>query len=655
MNFVPSHCVGLILTLWLSLPALALEQAQHPLDPLSELELLTAVSVLQAEGHVAAATRFVSISLDPPAKEAVLAWEPDMEPTRRAFVVLKQGTRTFEARVDLAAKRLDDWREVPGAMSSILLTEEWISAREVVKSHPAWRLALEKRGLAQAEDVVCVPMTVGRFRDPEVEGRRLVKVVCFDGRGARNFWTRPIEGLVATVDLEERRVIAIHDSGPIPIPGVGGDLGRDAVGKIRSSLPPFRQTRPMGAGFRVDGHLVHWQGWRFHHRSHHRVGPVVSLVHFRDGERWRPILYEGAVAELFVPYMDADEAWFFRTFMDAGEYGLGRLLLELEPDRDCPADAAFFPAVFTNESGGLDLRERASCLFERRIGDSAWRHSEAEHQQTEVRHRTELVLRAIPVVGNYDYVLDWVFLEDGTLRVDVTSSGVLQIKGVSQAKANSDAESQEDATGMLVAPHSLAVNHDHFFSFRLDLDVDGPRNRLVIDALRLVENPAGSHFRALWKLEPRAIGGEADARLRIDLEHPALWRVASSDRRSPLGHRTSYQVVPDANARNLLPEGAPSQRGAGFTQHHLWVTPYRMDERYAGGAYPNQAAADDGLSHWTRANRRILDTDIVVWYTLGFHHAPRPEDWPVMPSIRKGFSLRPFGFFTRNPALDLAD
>jgi primary-amine oxidase len=31
----------------------------------------------------------------------------------------------------------------------------------------------------------------------------------------------------------------------------------------------------------------------------------------------------------------------------------------------------------------------------------------------------------------------------------------------------------------------------------------------------------------------------------------------------------------------------------------------------------------------------------------------RPEDWPVMPVEYCGFLLSPFGFFDRNPALDV--
>jgi len=93
----------------------------------------------------------------------------------------------------------------------------------------------------------------------------------------------------------------------------------------------------------------------------------------------------------------------------------------------------------------------------------------------------------------------------------------------------------------------------------------------------------------------------------------------------------------------------------GFIGHHLWVTPYHPDERYAAGAYPNQSRGGDGLPRWTSADRPIENTDIVLWYTLNFHHVVRTEDWPVMSVVWKGFELRPFHFFDRNPAIDLPD
>jgi primary-amine oxidase len=146
---------------------------------------------------------------------------------------------------------------------------------------------------------------------------------------------------------------------------------------------------------------------------------------------------------------------------------------------------------------------------------------------------------------------------------------------------------------------------------------------------------------------------EEDAQLQMMMEHPALWRVINPNVKGPLGYPVGYEIQPGHNAVSLLTEDDYPQRRAGFINHHLWVTPYRAEERYAAGDYPTQSHGGDGLPSWTKGNRPIENTDIVAWYTLGFHHVPRPEDWPVMPVAWHEFELRPFDFFQKNPALDL--
>jgi len=49
----------------------------------------------------------------------------------------------------------------------------------------------------------------------------------------------------------------------------------------------------------------------------------------------------------------------------------------------------------------------------------------------------------------------------------------------------------------------------------------------------------------------------------------------------------------------------------------------------------------------------IDGADIVLWHTFGPTHFPRPEEWPVTPVTRCGFTLKPTGFFGRNPTLDV--
>ena len=139
----------------------------------------------------------------------------------------------------------------------------------------------------------------------------------------------------------------------------------------------------------------------------------------------------------------------------------------------------------------------------------------------------------------------------------------------------------------------------------------------------------------------------------IRLDQPAMWIFENPDVRGPLGHPTGYELMPGQTAASLLDPDDGVQRVGAFSAHQLWVTPYRADETYASGVYPTSSKGTDGLAVWTQANRPIENTDIVAWYTLGFHHMPRSEDWPVMPVMWHDFVIRPYDFFPQNPVLTL--
>lgn len=643
----------LVVALALSAPTARAQSPGHPLDPLTAPEYWAAYDAIRASGRTDDKTRFATVRLKPPPKAEVLAWKPGQAFRREAFATLVQAGKTIEAVVDVAGMRVVSWREVPGAHAGPTDAESEAMAA-LVKEDPEFVAALRKRGITDLATLDCWGISPGYFGRPEERDRRLQQVFCYDRHGVFNSGSRPIEGLSALVDASEAKVLRIIDTGAVAIPKGPVDYDPASVGRTREVPAPLSLEQPLGPSFRVDGQQVSWQNWRFHFRIEARRGVVISEVRYQDGEQLRPILYEGGLSELFVPYMDPALGWYNLTYLDLGDYGSGGLPRPLQARAECPDNAIYFDSLVANDRGMPQQVSRSACLFERLGGEVAWTHR--ERGITEARARRDLVLRWAATIGNYDYVFDWLFRQDGSLEGVVGATGIVVVKAVrgrsAADQAGRPADQRDDAYGRFVAENSVAVNHDHFFCFRLDLDVDGPQNSFVVDRLQTRRLPEDNPRRSVWVVESRTAARESQARLSLH-DSEGYWRVLNPSRLGPLGYPTSYQIRPGHSASSLLlPEDYP-QRRAGFTGHALWMTPQRDEEVYAAGEYTPQSRGDDGLPAWTSADRPIENTDIVAWYTLGMHHVVRAEDWPVMPTIWHSFEIRPFDFFARNPALDL--
>jgi primary-amine oxidase len=624
--------------------------APHPLDPLTQDELVTTFTVLKRAGHVNDQTRFVFVSLREPDKAAVLKWTPGTSATRETFVTIKQGNQTVEAIVDVSRAKLVSWREIKGVQPALLIYDELNSLNDIVRADPGWQSAMRKRGFEKFDKIACMPFSAGYFGVAEEEGHRLVRAECYDGGSAINYWGRPIEGVIATVDLNQHRVVKLVDTGIVPVPREPAEYDAKSIESTRARLKPITIEQPQGPDFTVNGSQVNWDRWKFRIRMDPRLGIVVSTVSFNDGGRDRSIMYEGHLADIFVPYMDPTPGWYFRTYMDAGEYGAGKLASSLVPGSDCPAGSYFFNDWMADERGAPQPRSRIACLFERNDGVIAWRHWDFITNQTESRPGRELVLRWIATVGNYDYIFDWTFQQDGTIRVAVGATGIDETKG-EVSRHHSGSSGADDAYGNFIADNLVGVNHDHFFCFKLDVDVDGTRNSFETVGLKKIRDEHALR-KSMWVSRAGIVKREADAKLNIDPKNPALWRVVNPNVSDAMGYPVGYELIPAPQTSDLLDADDYPRKRAGFADYQLWVTPYTT-EQTAAGRYPNQSHGGDGLPAWTRENRSIENTDLVLWYTIGFDHLPVTEDWPILPTMWHEFELRPRGFFAHSPVIDL--
>ncbi|HET7433326.1 MAG TPA: hypothetical protein VFN10_01300 [Thermoanaerobaculia bacterium] len=640
--------------------------ATHPLEPLTADEHAAAYAIVRA--HFAAtsglphdALLFPFIALHEPAKAFVRGWTGGDFPRNATVHVLHPSSnRLWIVTVDLRAQRVTDIELAPAGTQAAVTAEEYVIADELVHDYAPWQDAMRERGVDPADVYVDVwapgdqelPASVIASL-PHGTNTRLLRALAFlrggsvddyDADAPQNPYDRPIEGVVVTIDMNARRVVHMTNS---VVRRVSTESGNAPT--RRTGLKPIRLVQPNGSGFAVDGRLVKWQNWQFYVVLHPREGLVLYDVRYDDHGRIRPIAYRLSLSEIYVPYGVADENWSWRTAFDVGEYNLGNFAQTLEPYRDVPENTYFFDGVFGSDTGPSDDNPTGTFEMPHTVGmyerDNGilWTRTDPSNAERDTRGRRDLVVTWNAWIGNYIYGFDWVFGEDGTIGVNVALTGTTLNRGAGDEDEVTAPVVAVDENGTRVS----APNHQHFFSFRLDLDVDGTNNSVAESSVQHIVTPGFKN--AFGPVEVELMQeGYRDA----DPFAARQWEVRSTSATNRTGSHTAYAI--ETNGALAVPmssyDYAPLLRAA-FASHAFWATRFHDGEHYAAGNFPNQGAAGEGLVAFT-SPAEPLSGDVVVWPTIGFTHVPRPEDYPVMPTESIGFELVPHGFFDQNPALD---
>ena len=619
----------------------------HPLDPLSADEVARAVAVVRQAPGLSDRLRVVSVELREPAKSAYLAWQQSGGTLpREAFCVVldNERRRGVEVLVSLDENRLVSATDLPEGVQAAIHVEEFVAVAAAVRADPRYIEAVRKRGI-DPDSVHVEAWSSGTFEPGSARQARAISWLRRDDHGD-NPYSRPLYGLVAVVDLHDMAVLRVDDHAPgtPPPSGEGGDY-RDGGGRpYRTDLRPIEITQPEGPSYVLDGRRLQWQGWDLRIGFHPREGLVLHDIGYVDAGERRSICHRASIAELVIPYGDPNPTVHFKNVFDTGEYGMGPLTNSLELGCDCLGEVTYLDGVTNTWTGEPRVIRNAICIHEE-DQNLLWKHTDDHSGRVDRARSRRLVISSIATVGNYEYAFFWHLYQDASIEFEVRLTGIVHTAGwISDSRS----------------PYSLPLgegivtsNHQHFFCARLDLDIDGPAN-VACDIEAVCEpwgdgNPDGSAFRPDRLTYER----ESQARRSVSPDTARRFRVENRGRRNRIGDPVAYELVPGENVRPMQQADSPVRERARFLDHHVWVTPYRPDERYPAGQYPNQAADGDGLPRWTAADRNLIDEDLVLWYVFGAHHFPRLEDWPVMPVVRCGFQLRPVGFFDRNPALDV--
>lgn len=559
-----------------------IEAVKHPLNSLTEQEIQKTVDIIRANKADEKNLRFSDLRLHQPDKTAV--WDSvlngkNFREERRADFTLLKGNSVIEGQVNLQTNQLTQWNVLKNTFGMVLL-DDFVGIQEIIKNSPEYAKALKKRGINDVSKVVGTPLTVGYFggTDKLDKELRILKVVSYLDVGDDNYWAHPIENLVAVVDLDKKSVVSIEEGSIIPVPMTPRPYdGRD---KNLVTSKPLRIIEPDGKNYSITGRNIEWQNWKFHIGFDSRTGPQIETVTFKDKGVDRKIMYQGNLAGMVVPYGDPDMGWYFKSYLDSGEYGMGTLTSSLQKNVDAPENAVFLDAVIADYQGKPTTTPNAIAVFERYAGPE-FKYQELGQKNVSTTRR-ELVVRWVSTIGNYDYIFDWVFQPNGTFGINAGATGIEAVKGV-LAKTMQDPTAKEDTRyGTLIDHNIVGTTHQHIYNFRLDMDIDGEINQLNHVNPVVKPNTRKGPRTSTMETETEIVSTESQAKENFDPSNVRL--ISNPSKKNRMGNPVSYQVIPFAGGTHPIAKGANFAadewlfKRLNFMDKQIWATLYKPDE-----------------------------------------------------------------------------
>lgn len=346
-----------------------------------------------------------------------------------------------------------------------------------------------------------------------------------------------------------------------------------------------KQYQPHGNRFSIRNQRVEYMQWEFSWRMSASNGIQLFDIRFA-GER---VVYELSLQEIAVLYSGANPASFFSQVADT-VFGLGSQAHGLLPGVDCPEYAAFLDTlIYFEEIDKPQSYPKAVCVFEHNKQTPLRRHK-ASSYRTGFYHGGlvdyVLVLRTCFTLFNYDYVMDFVFHNNGALEVMVRSTGYILGSFFFQ---------DEDPFGFRLQESMFGGIHHHLFHFKADLDIVNTENRyetldFYLDNRTWEWTVAGKpHFQTAMQRNLHL--SEKDAVTRQDSSTPR-YHVIYSTNLNKQGNQRGYRIFNRAPSPQLLPQNFGVERTMPWSRYQLALTLRKENEESSSSAYAQFDASD---------------------------------------------------------------
>ena len=410
-----------------------------------------------------------------------------------------------------------------------------------------------------------------------------------------------------------------------------------------------KMTLPSGPRFTVNGRYVEYMDWSFHFSLDTPTGFQLFDIRFRNDR----VAYELGIQEAAVTYSGYNPTQSAANLFDRS---WNMYTYELIKGVDCPEGAVYFD-VHSVYAGFPSHMRNAACLFEWNTGIPLRRHydsdSDAGYTFAGGLKDEVLIFRSIGNVANYDYIYDYIFHNDGVIEVRAAATGYLHATVYTKGELKYGFRMQENV---------VATIHNHFWSYKVDLDVAGEENRFSSYDIGLEDIPDTwePRYRRVQKTLRKTLRKrEKDARMKYDFGEPKAYIFHKENHVNKPGDDRAYRILPNTMSKLLYPDSSKITNGLSFAKYQLAVTRRKDEEMGSSSVYTQSDPWDPvvSLDHYIADNEDIVDKDLVAWVSLGMMHIPRTEDMPTVTTStsKASFFIVPFNYHREDPSMSNSD